>query len=568
MIPAVTFAAGGKLYLVKGGVTVPTNLTLVSDPAQTTALGGVNWNSALTDFYGRFWGGYNSYWPCSYANHKPGAFYYGKLYQALNLIAVVNSALFLSRFDGSGIFINGGSAGYSVKWLNGRGTQFISPSGGTTGDIRSHDLAAVVHNGVLFFVGNVYYSSTSLTTSNWIKKSCWATKNDAITAGGRDDRRYKSFAVEYNPATKKLKKLASSLTQFLPDSPKADYLHACDAVSFENNIYFANWIDIVRFPGGSGTPTIVENTSSVPSAKCFEIFPTSGYLGTSPSGVRTLHYLSGSGVLKSIVNNATRTIFDLKTKNPDVRTGGNLARLLSATAQPGRSPLLVNYNYKLHAFITSATSGYHHFVCNGNPASGVHWTDLTQSLPESFRRCDGNAFGFVDSLNNKMYVAHITMSEVDPWGHHGAQKSAGGIIVHKYNEANEWETINESMVGEVPRGFIPYQNLGPSAAVPSGSIPIVYQANDYAVVDYYLFDHYSRNVDVVIEYSIDLGLTWKTARRFKSYQPGTGYLGDALVSLTTSPVGVMHTFYWDYVNDISFNQIETCLVRIIPKLSR
>ena len=68
-------------------------------------------------------------------------------------------------------------------------------------------------------------------------------------------------------------------------------------------------------------------------------------------------------------------------------------------------------------------------------------------------------------------------------------------------------------------------------------------------------------VDVDIEYSINRGITWNTARRFKAYDTGLR-LGDPIVGLTASFFGDQHTFYWDHVNDIGLNNVNEAKLRV------
>jgi hypothetical protein len=288
-----------------------------------------------------------------------------------------------------------------------------------------------------------------------------------------------------------------------------------------------------------------------------------------PQGPNELLYLAGSGVIKKVIDpSGTRTLFDTKYINNDVRTGSAHTRITSATAEPGRSPFLASYNNKLRAFVISATSGYRYYTCDGIIASGSSWTDETQSLPDDLRRWDGNVFGYVDKVSNRMYVLQTTMSEVGLHGDQGAQKGAGGAYLYEFNSNDEIREIGRFHLSEGGRGLIPYLNTGPYTMIPSGSNPTVYQSNDYAIVEYYLFDHYRRDVNVSIEYSIDNGASWHEARRFRSYVAGVGPLGSGISSLPTSPIGIKYDFYWDYVNDLGFGIVKDCLLRITPRLVR
>ena len=70
-----------------------------------------------------------------------------------------------------------------------------------------------------------------------------------------------------------------------------------------------------------------------------------------------------------------------------------------------------------------------------------------------------------------------------------------------------------------------------------------------------------------MEYSIDQGSSWSTARRFKSYTTGQ-LMGSGVANLPSNKNGISYEFWWDYVNDIGFNNEQEVLLRITPKISR
>ena len=80
-----------------------------------------------------------------------------------------------------------------------------------------------------------------------------------------------------------------------------------------------------------------------------------------------------------------------------------------------------------------------------------------------------------------------------------------------------------------------------------------------------LFDQLARPVNVNIEFTIDEGLTWQTARRFKSYVDGQP-LGSGVTNLSTSPDGESYTFFWDFVNDVGFSTERDAQLRIRPSV--
>ncbi len=574
MLPFITVGNGPALHYIRGYDLKTLGYTLNVDSAKTYPHGE---SDATTgpDWGTYYYGGLASYLPGAYANHKAGAFYYGKFYRAVLYQYGVGYGFAFVRFDGSGIFKNKGTYFENNSWANGRGYEFISPSGTDAGlpniDISIKEPGFCHYNGVLYIAAKLIRDQANRTNTQWITKSGWDLPSDSVSADATAvKRRYKIFAVKIDPDTQKEKKVAAlASTDFNGNMTHSTYGNACDMIGYNGDIYFATWVDIIRARGGSGTISLIDNTT-LPTAKSFLVYPASGYTNSVPQGSEKLFCLTGSGVLKKIIlPSGTTSVYNLKTKiDNDIRATGPWARVLNATAEPGRSSLLLNYQKKLHAFVISAISGYHYLTCNGNPASGSNWTDQTETVPYDLRAHDGNVFGYVDEYRDKMYVMHTTFSEIGHFGYGGGQKSAGGVNIWQVNPSNNWTLIHESVVGGPPKSLIPYQNLGPYVHIASGSNPRVYQASDYAIIEYYLYDHYKRNVDVKIEYSDDLGMTWNTARRFKSYTPGSGLLGDAIVNLATSPEGIKYDFYWDYVNDISFNQIKECMIRITPKLTR
>lgn len=74
------------------------------------------------------------------------------------------------------------------------------------------------------------------------------------------------------------------------------------------------------------------------------------------------------------------------------------------------------------------------------------------------------------------------------------------------------------------------------------------------LLEYYLGDRDSEDVNVTVEYSIDGGVTWSECTE------GVG--GDGTISLSTSPGGTLHTFAWDTLADGVRGQ--RVLVRVSP----
>lgn len=564
MLPAVLMGFGNQIYYTKGSRIIPCNLTLVSTATQSYNGGAMYASNPDNTLEGHFFGGLNTWWPESYANHKVAAFYKNKLYFTANSLAGAVGTFYICTFDGSGIFTQPGSAYSTNKWRGGRGVQFLTPSGTTS--IDTDDAGLLVYNGNLFIVAN-NFSSAAADFTAW-RSLGWHTH--APVAGSRGDRTFRVFSIDKND-----KKIAGPAYSFAPDADNKNDNHICDIIGFHGDLYFGTWSDIYRVHGCSGSIEQVASTPTQKAAKCFAVFPNAGYSnGVSVHG-DGLFCLSGSGVLTHIAPSGSRkvrTVVDLGWINEDVRDGaesvryGSLTRIEDATSEPGRSSLLLNFNNELHAFVATETSGYRHFYCGGNPSGTTNWHETTDDMPKSFRYWDGNMFGFVDDYHNKMVVAHISQSEIGLFGYAGGQKGAGGISIYEYDVNRDWHEIYNGSVGLSPRGLVPYNNIGPDILIPSGSNPVFYKCSDYAIVQYTLYDYFRRNCNIDIEYSIDNCLTWHTARRFRDYSGNLA--GSGISNLSTSPEGINYDFYWDYINDVSFNTEKDCYVRITPKLVR
>lgn len=565
MLPAATIGQGGQIYYIIGARAIPANLQwmVVGDNNTPiyTVQGAAHANTSSTDFNKRFFGGTNSYWPASYANHRACIFYKNKLYYSANKIEG-NGELYLARFDGSGIL---SYSDLGQSWKSGKGSEFLSPSGNSALLMRSSDSAFVEHNGNLIIV-----SATWGNPANEWDDTEWGWFVGSAGGSEQKDRVYRTFVINEND-----ERIMSDAYSFSPDADFRDDNHMCDAISFQDDIYFGTWVDIGKIQGGSGNITLAESTPTLKSAKSFAIYPNGGYSNGTPINGAGLFCLSSSGVLKKVSPSGTdgvKRVVDLSDINDDLRNGiftaryGSWTRNKHSTQEPPRAPLLLNFNNNLHAFLPTAASGFRHFVCSGNPSGISSWSENTTSMPTNFQYWDGNMFGYIDENRNKMVVAHYTMSEIGMFGHQGAQKSAGGINISEYNTDGVWTDIYVGGVGFVPRSLIPYNNVGPDVVVPSGSNPKVYKCSDYAVIEYTLYDHYGRDCNAKIEYSVNEGVTWSQARRFKSYS-GT-LLGSGTTNLPTSHFGTTYDFYWDYVNDVGFNSIKTCIIRITPRLAR
>jgi hypothetical protein len=573
MQPAVMVGFGAQLHIIRGPKVEVYNQTWTADHNSNWQTRGAYDASTLdNDFAGEFFGGQNSNWPLGYVNHCPAAFYKGKLYYPAYECSNTTGSLYVGRFDGSGIVVYGGDFDPTEKWHSGRGTELLSPSGGSSDvDIRACELATLVHNGNLFMVGNI---TLAAAPTLWTGMG-WDVNNNG-TNSFLYKRYYRSLII-----TDDGRKIVGPAHTFNPDAFTYADLHVTDAIGYKDDIYFANWVDLCRINSGSGSIDILESTIEAigiaRTAKSFEIFPNRGYnaQGVSQEG-DGLYFLVSSGVLKKITptvqSSGVETVFGFNWINSDVRNGtlsiasGQWARVADNISEPQRSPLLLKYNNELHAFVTTAASGYRHFYCRGNPSGVSNWTEGTSSMPENFTRFDGNMYGFVDETRDRMVVAHVSMGEAGIVGHCGGLRGAGGLTIYEYGPARVWKQIVNGVAGSAPRGLIPYNNVGPALHVPSGSNPTVYKCKDYALVNYTIYDHYARVCDVDIEYSIDNGNTWNTARRFKDYNGAL--LGSGTINLPTLHDGITYPFYWDYVNDVGFNTARECLLRVTPRLRR
>lgn len=577
--PLLMQGQGGQLYHFFGGKTLELHsMTFLanSNAGVTVTVGKANANrtgsSPATAVETMWFRGMNTIFPASYANHKPMAFYNDSLYHTSYAGTSDGNGTFIARFDGSGIFTNGGV----TKWddnpaYNGRGNELLTASGTgvssapNSGDVVTSDLCHLVYNGVLWIAGQlVQYPGAGDHT--YAEKG-WDRK-DVASAGANNilQRDFSVLAIK-----KDINGNETRQTGLVYDlgglATIRHHNHACDLIGFKNDLYLSTWIDVVRFQQCSGDANLVRSDLGQASAKSFALHPASGFsVLKAPRGDTKLLMLTGSGLLYRVNASGTNTLVNLASINSDVRPGDNwFSRINSTTAEPGRAPLLETFNGKLNAFITSATSGYRHFSCLGNPSGTGNWTDKTVGMPEDLRKYDGNLYGYCDE--GFIYLAHVTMGNVGIWGHQGINTSAGAIYLYRYGRDERWTELHKTIFDLPARGLIPYTNLGPHLLAPSGSNPTFMKANDYTIIDYKLFDLYRRSVNVNIEFSKDEGLTWQEARRFKSYDTGA-LLGSGIAGLPTSPEGIQYDFYWDHVNDLGFNSEERVVFRLRPNLVR
>lgn len=575
MIPVASQGFGGQIFLFRGGQfeIVNRSLEAQNDPAFDHYVGMLNVDSsAPTDFFRATFGGRNSWFPPGYANHKPVAFSRrGRLIQALNEVRDATSKLYIGGWDGSGVFrYNSGQFG-SAPWKSGKGWDALSPSGSHS--VITRDLALVNHLGVVFGIGHHLDSDATPITSKWVTKMGWTFDFGSSLSQLNPSqlrRTYRVFSISEDD-----KRIMGPVTRFLPNALEREHLNSCDAFSFHEDVYYANWIDVLRFPGGSGVPKVMHTSVSTPLAKTFAVWPSGGFVGGNALGETRLLMLEGNGKLYRLKAPASgrELLVDLTDLRVDEEGRPNdnfLTRISSDVLEPGRPPLLLPFNQELHAFAVTKSSGYMHFSCRLDPSGTDRWTDRTDQLPADLQSADGCTYGFVDDPTRQLCLMHVSYSKFGVFGvMGGGQNAGGGFWLYTLDANRKWTEITRGMAGLPPRGLVPYQNYGPWAAVPSGNNPEVFRCSDYAILDYKLFDQFGRVVDVDVEFSTDAGITWNEARQFRDYFTGDP-VGSGTSSLPTAPApsGRDYNFYWDVVNDVGFNNPGQALLRVRPRLVR
>ncbi len=466
--------------------------------------------------------------------------------------------MYVTRFDGSGVFVNTGNANYVARpWSNGRGNEMLSPSGiGHT--TQSNDLGVIEHNGNLYMVGAIH-NKEGASTNDWTEAG-WTYQNESLNSISRGARSYCSLVI-----TSDGRKIFPLVTQFTPGA-NAEHTHTTDALSFGDDLYFCNSVDVGKIQGGSGTLSLIHTDLTAPSPKALALFPTLGYSNGIPQGEPKVMFQDGSGVVYRETTSGCEEMVRLGSLASSTRnTDGYTPRINTGDLEPARSVPLVNFSNELHSFIPTATSGYQHFTCNGDPSGTSNWTNRTGNLPEAIIKYDSSMYYYRDDFRNRLYVCNVTMGEVGVIGHAGIQRAAGGVYIHELDAERNWREVYRGVPGQTPRGLLPLQITGPFVNIPSGMNPEVFKCNDYAIMDYTLHDLENRAVDITVEYSIDNGLSWNPATRFRDYTTGLP-LGSGVENLSTNLEGIPYEFYWHYINDIGFNVQEDSILRITPKL--
>lgn len=620
MRPCISVGYGGCLQFINspmGPRVVSQDLTNAIDTAGEV----INeYNATLTagvdsNYWESLFGGPMSMLPMN-TPHKPAAFYFGHLYFYKHDVSIGNGH-FLLRFDGSGIFSQEGSSDFNNKSLSGRGTEFLSPSGSTL--IAGGPMCVLPHNGSIFWVGSTFDRNFDTELSPYVTQLDWDTgPNDGLTQTGDDDgnaiprrRAYCSYFITKQDKDSKehrgFGKLALRYKRTGPSGLTTSYedLNACDAISWGDDIIYANNVDIVQYPGGSGMPRLIELTNN-PSSKSLEAHPSGGFLNGSSVGDTQLMVLYGSGVVRKVnfqgdpeynsngrpfgadiftdvqeqasgLPFGTKSLVNLgllvsDSVGPKVRTGGALGRVGSTSENPDRTCLLKTHNDRLHAFFISKASGYYHFTCEGDPRTLDNWTDRTTSLPNDLRIRDGNIYGFRDDEFGTLNILHVAYSNIGAFGTQGGNTGAGGWTLYQLNHNLQWTTLYHGASNGPPCGLIPYNPESVYSQIPSGinaGNPVATASTDYVQIEYRLFSPRKPNrfANVKIEYTTNNGLSWNTARRFRDYSDGS-LLGEGLTDLEASPSGTPHTFYWAHVSDLGFNFNKAVKVRVVPTFVR
>lgn len=577
MFPIVSQGHGGELFVFFGGngrkleiysASLMTNTYYDQSAGKASAYkaGAVLSTVPITRY---FFGGVNTFHPSDYVNQKPVAYYNNRFYEHCKtcMDSVTNDGSYLLEFDGSGLIYPGGTSYYDSNPERGAGMTLLFPSGthqfyGT--NMAWNDTALINHNGSLWMVGTIIKIPSS--ADHTFTKLAWERADGGTSSDSWNlsERSYSWAQINFDSNNNEIRKLGP-ITLLDHRYSRRVHSHACDAIGYEDDIYFANFCDVVRYPSCSGAPYIVESPSGQETSKCFAIHPNSGVSNGAAVGESWLLMLNGSGMLKRVNPTNTNEIVDFSEINSDVRTTDNWsARLDSTVNEPCRSTSLFTHNDKLHALFPTATSGYHWMQCNGAVSGTSNWTEHTESLPYPVRSFDGNIFSTVN--DSEVYAIFYTMGDLGVWGHTGASRGAGGTYLYRIRN-DSWEEIYKGTTGMGGRGILPYQNFGPTAFIPSGSNPSYVKASDYTIVDYTLYDHYSRDVNVSIQYTTDEGINWNDAKQFRAYD-GSGPVGSGKINLKTSKNGTDYSFYWDHVDDIGFSVADKVRLRIKPTLVR
>jgi hypothetical protein len=279
LIPFALQGHGGQLYYLFSNRKVNLiNMSLITNVHSSfdITLGMANATRAGFDagdpIHQSYFRGMNSFYPESYANHKPVAFYNNKLYQSLNVIERNGGGTIFTRFDGSGIFAYGGQS----SQFSGPGTEILNASGTDAAHLigyQTMDLAHLVYNGSLWMVGQLTSVPNTAADHMFVEagwKAIDITGGDGSDTHARREFIVNSINIDENESDDKR---AGPRTDFLNNAAHFTYNHSCDLVGFKNDLYYATWQDLFRLPQCSGAPLNIESHPARPSAKSFLVYP-------------------------------------------------------------------------------------------------------------------------------------------------------------------------------------------------------------------------------------------------------------------------------------------------------
>jgi len=351
-----------------------------------------------------------------------------------------------------------------------------------------------------------------------------------------------------------------------------------DIEEHQGKIYATSAFHLIQCGSGHGDMKILDSTIDT------AYDPTPKWL-CKYNGKLYMH--NAKGVVSEIIPNATKTdvtisgVTDLSYIAPlTMRYGGLHAREWGIDRSTKNA--FFEHNGELHVMF-GASSGTYHFASSGSLET---WENRTDDLPTLMKQRPGNVYTISDPQDNTLRVVYQTMSDQGAIGFTTfGDKSAG--IGHQYRydtHARTWTKFGWFPYPSYHAGseLVGFDYEGPYVGLPSGVnypvsgipttddtdiTPAVYKCRDYAVVDFQLFDHLSRDLDVRIQFSLDDGSNWQDCYRFKNYET-LQYMGDPITNLSASPSGEWHTFYWDFVKSIGYNvEYPYTKLRIIPSVS-
>ena len=339
---------------------------------------------------------------------------------------------------------------------------------------------------------------------------------------------------------------------------------------FHGDIYAASLAHVFRFEPSGNFGRIIYRTDGDafrPSPKWFEKHD------------ENLYMLEASGTISQIIPSGENTIvngiYDFSYIEPYNLKWGGMHVGQQGYVRATKSDV-VSYNDKLHVFLQIG-SGTYYFSSSGDLST---WDERTDELPSIFNDQQGNIYSYHDNISDKLYVFYNTMSSHGLVGVRNWGNEETGNIFHMYlYDDSSWEYKGwfTDSTRQSNGGFVPFNDKGPHAELPSGQFfprgfddvestvtPYFFVCKDFATIDYKLYHEESANVDVNIEFSLDEGCTWSNCERKKDYRTQQ-MLGEPKTGLSASPSGEWHTFYWDFIRTLGYNvDAKYCKIRITP----